>query len=126
MKPLITNQRVLQWLNVCPADKISNRKEKLKYIAFSLIVVMCIMGFLLSSVVFFVKMVSIDLERSLFGLFQTAGALPVVNIIIGAYILRHRIRTLFTSLSNIYKICKSLLIRNRICYYKSTFIEFKK
>lgn len=113
MKPLVTNQKVLTWICICPVDKNATKFEKSARIGItSLIVITLFCGFI-ASVVFFVKFVSIDLEKSLYTVFQIVGTLLILYSFIVLYLFRNEINAIFEHLTEIYDECKLLLNKNR-------------
>lgn len=94
MKPLMTNQRVLTWLCVCPPDKSTKKWQKSVYIMFSVSVFFAnLIGFT-ASFAYFYKFLSIDLEKSLHTMSQMAATLSTVY---------EKVTTLFANLLEIYK-----------------------
>lgn len=59
-----------------------------------------------ASIVFFIKFVSIDLEESLYAIFQIGASIVAVYIAIVAYFLQHKINGIFKGLTAIYGKCK--------------------
>lgn len=102
MKPLAMNQRMLALLCVLPIDEAATIKEKLACFLFSSVAIFTIYTSLTSSAVFFVKFVSIDLEESLYSLFQVASIFATANAIGIAALMRHRIPPMFANLTKIY------------------------
>lgn len=102
IEPLATNQRVMTWLCMRPADESTSKQSIAMHIAF--IITVCTFEFccLMSSGVFFVKFVRTEFEASLYGFFQVAGHTPTFVAIIVALAYRQRIAAIFTKLSEIY------------------------
>lgn len=121
IKPLAKIQRALTWLSVCSADESASLKEKRLYMVVTFFVMASIMSILVSSSVFFIKMLSIDLEQSLYALFQMTGLIAALNIIIATLIFRHEITNAFKNISNIFEICKYLVRENFFWCLKTDF-----
>lgn len=102
MKPLVTNYRVLTWLCVCPPEESINRRRKLVYIPLISSILIGNIFFVWTSIVFFTKTVSVNLEASLFSLLQILAFSNIIYLIIVASILRRQIAGLFSGLSRIY------------------------
>lgn len=60
-----------------------------------------------SSVVFFLTFISIDLELSLFALYEIFGILSMMYVFIAAFLSRHKINDIFEGLQQIYRASKS-------------------
>lgn len=107
MKPLVTNQQVLTWLCICK-NETSSRMEKLAHISFSVFVSVFLFWGDLSSLMFFIKFATVDLEESLYALFQVAGLSGMVYLIFVVPFSRHAIAATFDSLSKIYDASKQI------------------
>lgn len=57
----------------------------------------------IASAIFFLKFVSVDLNQSLYAMFQIAAYTNVTYIYIAAFLLRHKITAVFDSLTEIYE-----------------------
>lgn len=101
MKPLVTNQRVLAWFNVCPVEETASKNEKMWCVVFSVIVPMFELIVLIGSVLFFVKNWSINIEDALLALFQIDIAILTIYITIAEYILQKKISDIFGKLTEI-------------------------
>lgn len=104
MTPLITNKRVLIWLWMCPADGKSDNSmlKSLAHIAFGFTVFFGVVAGLISSFAYFESFVWVDLENSLYALFQVAAFLGLVPLFPIAISSRQKISQLLDNLSNIY------------------------
>lgn len=107
--PLETNRFVLTWLCVYPADESTSKWQKMVHFMFGLAVFTANSLVFIVSISFFAKNVSIDLEEALFALIQMAGSGNILYVSIISYISRHKITTIFNSLSKIYESCKETL-----------------
>lgn len=108
MLPLPTNQRVLTWLCVRPMDADENQWKKLFYIAFTITFLTIDLTGLFSSIAFFLINISIDLEESLYALFQISAFLGLTYMCIVAFLLRYKITAFLGTLSQIYDARKRL------------------
>lgn len=108
MKPLIASQRMLTLFCVLPADKTTSPEKKILYNIFFLSVFFGNFCALFSSSFFFVEYVSLDLEESLYSLFQIVGSASIIYLLTVTYFLSRKIRILFEDLSEIYKKCKEI------------------
>lgn len=106
MKPLETMQRLLIWFCVFPAEEGTSELRKLIYIAFSVIgLISSIIG-VVSSAVYTIEFLSIDLENSLYAVFQFAAASGTFYTAIVAFIYRRRVHGIFTALEKLYRKCE--------------------
>lgn len=80
--------------------------QKLLYIFHASIVIVTSLSFLIDSVVFVVKFISIDIEGCLFGVLQVNGNASMLNMIVYAIINRKRIAAIYTKLSEICALSK--------------------
>lgn len=105
MKPLKTNQQVLTWLCICE-NETSTKLEKFAHVSFSVFVSVFLSWGDLSSMMFFIKFAAIDLEESLYALFQVAGLSGMAYLIFVVPFSRRAISATFDSLSKIYDASK--------------------
>lgn len=127
MNPLETNKKVLIWLCLCPAEKSTKWTRKLIYIIFALIILtgnLCAFG---TSVAYFLRYVSTDLEGSLYALYQIGAFYALIYMTITAFYLRQEILALFDSLTKIYEKCKRFLLSKSNtslkCFFKTHFYD---
>lgn len=106
MQPLKTAQRVLTWLCVYPADESASKWMKLAYLICYLSVLLGNFGNLTAGAAYFVKYLSIDLEKALYAFSQMGALLTSAYIIVTLLLLRHRIVVVFDGLAKIYAECK--------------------
>lgn len=106
MKPLQTPQKIFVLFCVYPADEVGWKKLACGIFTMALIV-SNICGFL-SSAVFFLNYVSVDLEISLYALFTVFGFLISIYADVFVFFSRHKIYNVFTKLSDIYETSKNL------------------
>lgn len=110
MIPLKTNRRVLTWLCVYTIGKNTTKWQKMFYVGFTIFVFVCnIFSFGVSGT-FFVRHVSVNIEKSLFSLIQIIGTLNMNYIVIITLLKRHKISAIFVSLTKIYEASKKSLI----------------
>lgn len=101
MNPLRTIQLTLIWCCFC-FDETSTKWQKLVRVAF---ITSCIISMnlgVLSSVVFFIKHVSTNLEDALYALGQILGVTFIIYAILVLCISRRKIYENFQHLSDIY------------------------
>lgn len=108
MKPLVTNNRVLTWLCVCPADDSISPREKLSYILLTVTTFLIATFILFGSIAYLSTVIRIDLEKSLTSLAQISALSIVTYIFVAMFLLRNKISAIFTKLSEIYKASKKL------------------
>lgn len=105
MKPLATSQRVLTWLCLLPPDNNISEWTKRSYMAFALAIIVGALVLLVSSIMYVVKFISIDFQDTSIAISAGFGAVAMVNSIIVAIYLRHKIPPMFEQLSRIYEKC---------------------
>lgn len=108
MEPLKTSRRLLAWLYVVPVEKSSSNWKKWACLIVGVGAYVATMSFLASSMAFFMKFVSIDLEQSLYALFQIGGFSNSAYVITFAYFSHRKIVAIFDNLSAIYNARKNL------------------
>lgn len=101
MKPLATNQRVLMWLNVCPVEESTSKRERDLYAAFSVGVFIVPLTVLAGSVLFFVQYWSIDLGQAFFAFFQIDVMIGFIYMAASVYALREKVTAIFKNLAEI-------------------------
>lgn len=106
MKPLATNQRVLTWLNLHPADETAKRMEKAAYALVYLTIAVVYLTLFASSVMYFLKFISVDLKESLAAVIQIAPAISLLNAMVFTFLLRNKTAAVFKKLSDIYEASK--------------------
>lgn len=109
MKPFSTNQQSLTWLCLYPVDETTSNRQKAAHIVFSVTNFIMLLSGLASSVAYFVKFASIDLEKSLYALLQIVTFTATLYALVIAFLLRHKIPALRENLSKIYDECKIFL-----------------
>lgn len=123
MLPLPTNQRVLTWLCIRPMNTDENRWKKLFYIMFSITFVSIDLTALFSSIAFFFINISIDLEESLYALFQISAFSGLTYMCIVAFLLRNEITVFLGTLSQIYDARKKLYISDNFFSEKKSLLN---
>lgn len=132
-KPLEMSRRLLTWLYLYPSTETSGNQKSVTCFAFTIAVYVATMSFLVSSMAFFMKFVSTDLEESLYALFQIGGFSNTAYVITFAYFSHRRIAAIVDELTAIYNTCKnsffaskSEIIWNKFYWRKFNFsIEMK-
>lgn len=102
MKPLISIQQMLIWVNVRKSDEFKGKWEEKAIFAFFLIAISFGMIAASASSVFFTKFISIDIEASLAAIYPVNNSLSFIYVLVVAYLMRHKIDDIFDKLSNIY------------------------
>lgn len=102
MGPLATNQRVLTWLCICPFDQDASIWKKSFFIILTLFLFTFEVSSWVSSIIFFVTNVSVDLENCLYAVFQIAATSGLIYMWMVAFISRKRINQFLGTLANIY------------------------
>lgn len=103
MKPLATNRQVLTWLCICPSDQNTSALKKTFFTILALVSFALVFSFLVSSIVFFLKNVSIDLENGLYALVQIACSFDSVYMFAVVFISRKKINRFLQTLVTIYE-----------------------
>lgn len=102
MRPLETNRRVLIWLCLCfELETLSKFKKSLSILLTS-IVMASIIGALISSALYLWKFILIDLQGSVYALYQTAGFFSILYAFVVMFISRQKIHDIFCNLERIY------------------------
>lgn len=73
--PMETNKKVLIWLCMCAGDKSTDKQENRAHVICIVVVFATTLTSAITSAVYFFKFVSIDFGKSLYALFQMAGAI---------------------------------------------------
>lgn len=107
MKPLSTSQVVLSWISALTADAKTSKWRRILFKIVPLILIAGNLTGLASSMVFFLRYVSNDLERSLYALFQIDDQLRMTNAAVVTFLSRHKLQAMFKNLKNIYNARKS-------------------
>lgn len=107
MKPLETNQLVLTWFGLSPADKAPTKWQKILYKASTFQLILSILSIFISSLAFFYRFVLIDLEKALYAVYQFVGLFSALYLCMVAYLSRPQINSTLNQLSNIYHESKS-------------------
>lgn len=104
MEPLTTNHKCLIWLSACPSNKPTNRWQKLAYVIFSLAILVVLLFGFSANLLFRWRFHSIDMGRSMFAFMFAVSEFGIIYMaLVGMILLRHKIGTIFDSLSTIYK-----------------------
>lgn len=102
MEPLMTNHRVMMWLSMIPADELTNKKDRMTYVASTFIVTAITSCSLCSSILSVLFYLPIDFETCVYAIFQVAAEAAVLNLIVIALFKRHRIASIFAKLAEIF------------------------
>lgn len=102
MIPLSINRRVLTWFCLYPSKDETNQGQKPIYIVFSVFIFLVNVCSLTASTVFFYQFMNIDLEESLYSLFQVMGLFGGICILITSYLFRNQIVTVLNGLDDLY------------------------
>lgn len=108
MKVLVTTQRVLSWISLCSAEEPTNKWWKLVFKIFPVVLLAANVTGFAASAAFFIKFIAVDLEESLYAVYQLSGHLGMFNMIIVSIILHKEIAGIFESLQRIYNESKSV------------------
>lgn len=104
IKPLRTTRKVLTWYCIC------TKESRKRHIIFSVVCLLANMSAVVASVTFFLKFVAVNLELSLYALFQISAYSNVVYIYTIAIILRNKVPAIFDGLATIYHQCKTIAL----------------
>lgn len=107
MEPLPTSRRVLTWLCIYPANETTSAQKKLVFAAYSLLVILALVAADVSSWMFYLKFVSVDLETSLMADFQIFGFAMELYIFPVMLLSRLKVKSTFESLAEIYDASKN-------------------
>lgn len=108
MKPLARTQQFLTWGCVCPPKESTPKWKKKLYITFSAIVLISELWVVSTCAFLFLSYVSIDLEASLYPLFQMFGHTVALYGFLYIISARTKIDDMFKTLKIIYDKCKLL------------------
>lgn len=75
---------------------------KISYIFFTFMLIIVQLTATIASIVFFIHHISIDMEASLYAVFQIAALLSAVNTMIFSLFQRPKFEDVFTKFQNIY------------------------
>lgn len=121
MKPLATNRRVLTWFCVCPFDRNTSVQKKTFFAILSSALFIIGITKLVSSIIFFAKNISIDLEGCLYAVFQVAAYSGLLYSWMIAFILRKKIEH---ALETLEAICEESRWKETQIFSKN-FLNFK-
>lgn len=105
MKPIAIDQRILTWLCVLPAEENTSKWKKRAYILLVLGLIVANITVFSSSLIYAMKFISIDLQRTMIVSPQVIAAIPMANTIVVTFFLRHKIPPIFEKLSKFYEKC---------------------
>lgn len=103
MEPLVTTQRVLTWLWVCPDTNNPSRWKKLgQFAGGQLCLIFQLLAFS-AAIKFVMKFALIEVEKSLYEFMYVASHFTTALSITQAMLSKQRITGFFTKLSKIYR-----------------------
>lgn len=82
MRPLKMNRRILAWLGAYSLDETAGTCKKFAYALFTFIIFLVSVCALSSSLIFFARNASVNLEDSLYALFQIFAVSTQNNVIL--------------------------------------------
>lgn len=101
MDPLVTTKRILIWMCMYPAEKLSRWRSAAR-IAF-VVMQFCITLFAVSAyMAFIVENIATDLENVLLTFMAFVACSNLIYVMIVAFFVRHQVPSIFKQLSNIY------------------------
>lgn len=103
MIPLVSLQRVLTRMCLCPFPDGTSKLTKIKSISLVSILIFCEFNCAITSIAYYMKFMLIDLKESLFSLFQIAAAVGVVYQIFIALFSKRKILGIIQGLNRIYE-----------------------
>lgn len=106
MKPLMTSQKMLIWFGVCPTSENPSGSVTIGQIIVIFLVFSTMLSAIVTSALFFVKFVSIDLEKSLQTSLQIAAAFSILYMFFMLLISRFEVSGVFSQLMKISNACK--------------------
>lgn len=124
MEPIASNRRVLTWLCLCPFDPSTSTWKRAFFVISTIFLFASEVGAFISSIIFFVKNVSNDLEGSLYAVFQFVAFTGLIYMSIVAFILRKRINMFLGTLSTIYEESERANERNVFSWLSISFQLF--
>lgn len=93
---------------MCSVDKTQDPRKKILYFFCFLLVLSVNVAALIAATKFALKFFSTDLEECLYAFFQISAIAGIVYVMLAAFLLRHKISTIFIQLSDIYAASKKL------------------
>lgn len=120
MNPFATIRQMLTWAFIYPIEETTNKWKERFYITFGIIIFLSELLVLASCGYLFSNYVSVDLESSLFPLFQLFGHIVAIYGILYLIYVRSRVVDIFTKLSTIFESSKNFYD------YVSSFALFEK
>ena len=107
MEPLSTNRRCLIWICIHPADESASRRQKIAHSLFATMVLVTLLSGCAAGIAFCWKFVSIDLGKTFFSFMCVAAEFSALYMaLVGMFLMRHKIGTIFENLLKIYKASK--------------------
>lgn len=119
MKPLMTNRRILNWLNICSDRETTCKFVKMIRNWFTVIFLFVQLSLLVGSVLFFIKYWSINLADAFFAFFEIDATIGLISTTMVAIMLRKNITAIFQYLGRIYTACNLIIDLMRSFLFKS-------
>lgn len=110
MRPLEIQQQIFTWIYLCSPNEVTSIWIKIIYFILFVIVFLGNFTSWAGALAFIIKYVSVDLENSLYAVFQLCAVGSVSYILIAAFFLRFRINDIFKQLTEIYDASKDFLL----------------
>lgn len=111
MKPLVTCERVLTWLNVYGSDKWTDKIRKMEYILFTFVMIATIISATAVTVGYIVKFKMNNMSEFLYATLQVLAFASMMNLIIAGFLSRQKIMNIFDSLSHFHNTSKIQFIQ---------------
>lgn len=102
MKPLSLNRKWLAWHSVYPVKNDESRQKKMARFTFTSTIILANILSIISSVVFFWKFASTDLESALYAVALIIAYSGCLYTVFVTLFMRKKIASIFSSLSQIY------------------------
>lgn len=116
MKPIERIREIFTWLCLKSFDETITFGWKALYTLCGSTVFLSNVYALITSVGFFLKFLSVDVEECLFTLFQIFGYLGVIYATVAIFLQRDKITKIFQTLTDIYKQCNGIISIKPKCF----------
>lgn len=97
---------MMTWLSMCPTNDPTDPQQKRISIAHTLAVLILNVTYSAASLTYCLKMFSVDFDGAVYGFVAAIAEFGVLYFMIAAFLMRHLVDSIFTSLSEIYKSSK--------------------
>lgn len=108
MKPLPTNQKMLAWMCILPADENAGKYEKILNVVSTVALIVVELCIFISSGAFILQNASTDLEVSLYGVFQVIASFGLTYMMISGLIFNRKVAAMIQTLSHLYDESKKI------------------